>query len=50
VFTSQNGSGSIMALSPIDSSDPTKGYIAAITLGIDPSSTPASIGIAGTVT
>lgn len=49
VYKSQNGSGSIMTLTPVDASDPTKGYTASMTLGIDSTATPAGIGIAGTV-
>ena len=49
VYHGQNGSGSIMTLTPIDPSKPEKGYVASIVLGVDPTATPSPIGISGTV-
>jgi len=49
VYTGQQGSGSIMKLVPIDASTTERGYVASITLGIDPNATPSSLGISGTV-
>jgi hypothetical protein len=49
VSKGQNGSGSILTLTPVDASTPDQGYTASMILGVDPSSTPAGIGISGTV-
>ena len=49
VYKGQNGSGSIMTLTPNKADDPSQGYVAATTLGVYPNATPALIGIAGTI-
>jgi hypothetical protein len=49
VYRGQNGSGSIMTVTPLDGADPSKGVVASLVIGVDPSATPAGIGIAGEV-
>ncbi|HEY4332331.1 MAG TPA: hypothetical protein VGM78_07170, partial [Ilumatobacteraceae bacterium] len=50
VYSSQNGAGSIMTLTPKSAGDPSHGYTASMTVGVDPTATPTLIGVAGTVT
>ena len=49
VYSGQNGAGSVMTITETTPGDPSKGYVAAITVTIDTSATPAGIGIAGEV-
>ena len=49
VYKGQNGAGSVMTLRELVPGSPDKGYVAALTVAIDPAATPALIGIAGTV-
>ena len=49
VYKGQNGAGSLMTITPMNGSDPSKGVIASMVVGVDPKATPAGIGIAGEV-
>lgn len=49
VYKGQNGSGSLMTITPMNGSDPSKGVVASMVVGVDPKATPAGIGIAGEV-
>jgi protocatechuate 3,4-dioxygenase beta subunit len=49
VYSRQNGSGSVMTLTPNNAEDISQGFVATITVGVNPAATPALIGIAGTV-
>jgi hypothetical protein len=50
VYATQNGDGRIMTFSPRSSSYQAGGNLATTVLSIDLSTTPAPIGISGTVT